>query len=82
MELFLPDTDHTLPSGSASASRCTYTFGNALIGAAKLMKDRIRRRAADMLMAPDEDPGGADSRRSKGPWDRPGNPVGEARPIP
>ncbi len=55
MELFLPDTDHTLPSGSASASRCTYTFGNALIGAAKLMKDRIRRRAADMLMAPDKD---------------------------
>ena len=32
MELILPDTDLTLPSGSASASRCTYTFANTLIG--------------------------------------------------
>ncbi|MFH1115067.1 MAG: xanthine dehydrogenase family protein molybdopterin-binding subunit [Pseudomonadota bacterium] len=51
MELVLPDTDRTLPSGSASASRCTYTFGNALIGAAEELKKRILQRAADLLMA-------------------------------
>ena len=51
IELVLPDTDQTLPSGSASASRCTYTFGNALIGAAEILKDRILQRAADLLMA-------------------------------
>ncbi len=51
MELVLPDTDRTLRSGSASASRCTYTFGNALIGAAEILKDRILQRAADLLMA-------------------------------
>ncbi|MEW6348054.1 MAG: xanthine dehydrogenase family protein molybdopterin-binding subunit [Thermodesulfobacteriota bacterium] len=52
MELVLPDTDRTLPSGSASASRCTYTFGNALIGAAETLKARILQRAADLVMAP------------------------------
>ncbi len=52
MELVLPDTDRTLPSGSASASRCTYTFGNALIGAAETLKVRILQRATDLLMAP------------------------------
>jgi len=51
MELVLPDTERTLPSGSASASRCTYTFGNALIGAAEILKGRILQRAADLLMA-------------------------------
>ncbi|MBI5252550.1 MAG: xanthine dehydrogenase family protein molybdopterin-binding subunit [Desulfomonile tiedjei] len=51
MELVLPDTDRTLPSGSASASRCTYTFGNALIGAAETLKQRILQRAADLFMA-------------------------------
>jgi len=51
MELILPDTDLTLPSGSASASRCTYTFANALIGAAEILKERILQRSADMLMA-------------------------------
>ncbi len=51
MELVLPDTDRTLPSGSASASRCTYTFGNALIGAAEALKQRILQRAADLFMA-------------------------------
>ncbi len=62
MELVLPDTDLTLPSCSASASRCTYTFGNALIGAAEILKERILLRSADMLMARAEDlaliPGG------------------------
>jgi CO/xanthine dehydrogenase Mo-binding subunit len=52
IELVQPDTDRTLPSGSASASRCTYTFGNALIGAAEALKRRIIQRAADILMTP------------------------------
>lgn len=51
MELVLPDTDKTLPSGSASASRCTYTFGNALIIASEKLKAGILERAADLLMA-------------------------------
>jgi CO/xanthine dehydrogenase Mo-binding subunit len=55
MEVVLPDTDRTLPSGSASASRCTYTFGNALIGAAETLRDRILQRAADLFMAPGKD---------------------------
>jgi CO/xanthine dehydrogenase Mo-binding subunit len=55
MELVLPDTDRTLPSGSASASRCTYTFGNALIAAANSIRRRCLERAADLLMAADVD---------------------------
>lgn len=51
MDLVLPDTDQTLPSGSASASRCTYTFGNALIVAAEALRGRMLQRAADLLMA-------------------------------
>lgn len=50
IELVLPDTEQTLPSGSASASRCTYTFGNALVGATRILRDRILQRAADLLM--------------------------------
>ena len=49
MDLVLPDTKKTLPSGSASASRTTYTFGNALIGAAQVLKKRILQRAAELL---------------------------------
>jgi CO/xanthine dehydrogenase Mo-binding subunit/CO/xanthine dehydrogenase FAD-binding subunit len=51
MELVLPDTDRTLPSGSASASRCTYTFGNALIEACEALKKRLLVRGAEFLMA-------------------------------
>jgi CO/xanthine dehydrogenase Mo-binding subunit len=50
MEAVLPDTDRTLPSGSSSASRTTYTFGNALIGAAQTLRQRLLDRAADLLM--------------------------------
>ncbi len=46
----LPDTDKTLPSGSSSASRTTFTFGNALIKAAKILKQRIIEKTADILM--------------------------------
>jgi len=45
MQLVLPDTQNTLPSGSAAASRCTYTYGNALIGAAEELKRRILGKA-------------------------------------
>jgi len=51
LELVLPDTARTLPSGSASASRTTYTFGNALIEAAQSLKDRLLKRSKDLFMA-------------------------------
>jgi CO/xanthine dehydrogenase Mo-binding subunit len=53
-ELVQPDTDLTLPSGSASASRCTYTFGNALIKAVETLRDRILQKVADILMLSDK----------------------------
>ncbi|MFA6223442.1 MAG: xanthine dehydrogenase family protein molybdopterin-binding subunit [Desulfomonilaceae bacterium] len=53
IELILPDTDRTLPSCSASASRCVYTFGNALIVATDLMKERLFQKAADLIMSKD-----------------------------
>ena len=53
LELILPDTARTLPCGSASASRTTYTFGQALIGAAVRMKERLLEKAADFLHAMD-----------------------------
>lgn len=51
IELVQPDTDLTLPSGSASASRCTFTFGNALIGAAQTLRDRILHKTCDLTMS-------------------------------
>ncbi len=53
LELVLPDTGRTFPSGSASASRTTYTFGNALIGAAEALKQRLLARSAELFMAGD-----------------------------
>jgi CO/xanthine dehydrogenase Mo-binding subunit len=50
IELVQPDTDRTMPSGSAAASRTTYTYGNALIGACHDLKHRIIGRAALMLL--------------------------------
>jgi CO/xanthine dehydrogenase Mo-binding subunit len=55
MELILPDTDRSLPSGSASASRCTYTYGNALLGAATEMKKRLLDQASALLMTKGND---------------------------
>jgi CO/xanthine dehydrogenase Mo-binding subunit len=49
LELILPDTAQTLPCGSASASRTTYTFGQALIGAAVRMKERLLEKAGEFL---------------------------------
>lgn len=51
MELVQPDTERTMPSGSASASRTTYTYGNALIKACEQLKKRLISRAALMLLA-------------------------------
>ncbi|RJR25294.1 MAG: xanthine dehydrogenase family protein molybdopterin-binding subunit [Desulfobacteraceae bacterium] len=51
VELVLPDTARTLPSGSSSASRTTFTYGNALIKASKILKQRLLEKAADLLMA-------------------------------
>lgn len=48
----LPDTNRTFPCGSSSASRTTYTYGNALIAAAETLKQRLLARAADFLMVP------------------------------
>lgn len=51
IELVQPDTARTLPSGSASAGRTTYTYGNALIRAAEELRRRIIGRAALMILA-------------------------------
>jgi CO/xanthine dehydrogenase Mo-binding subunit len=51
IELVQPDTDRTLPSGSASASRTTYTYGNALIKAAEALRGKILSRASLGLLA-------------------------------
>ena len=51
MELVSPDTERCLPSGSSSASRTTYTFGNALIGAAEALKARILGRVSELFGA-------------------------------
>lgn len=52
LELVLPDTARTLPGGSASASRCTYVYGNALIEAATVLRERILEKASQLLDAP------------------------------
>lgn len=51
IELMQPDTERSLPSGSASAGRTTYTYGNALIQAAEELRRRIIGRAALMILA-------------------------------
>lgn len=51
IELVQPDTDRTLPSGSASAGRTTYTYGNALIKAAEALRGKILSRASLGLLA-------------------------------
>lgn len=49
MDLVLPDTERTLPSGSSSASRTTYVYGNALVEAAERLKATILSRAAALM---------------------------------
>ena len=53
MELVLPDTERTLPSGSSSASRTTYTYGNALIKAANTLKMRIFEKILPLIQGSD-----------------------------
>jgi CO/xanthine dehydrogenase Mo-binding subunit len=50
-----PDTRRCPPAGSSSASRTTYTFGNALLRACRAMAEKLRTRAALALLcdAPD-----------------------------
>lgn len=49
-----PDTAHGNPSGSASAGRTTYTYGNALVAACRSMAGRLVNRAAMVMLADDE----------------------------
>ena len=49
LELILPDTDRTHPCGSSSASRTTYTYGNALIRACQQLKEKLIHRASLVL---------------------------------
>ncbi len=50
MELVQPDTDRSHPSGSSSAGRTTYTYGNALIQACRELKKKLIHRTALILM--------------------------------
>ncbi len=47
-ELWQPDTVNALPSGSSSSSRTTYSFANALMGACRMMEERILLRCCNM----------------------------------
>jgi len=51
IELVQPDTERTLPSGSAAASRTTYTYGNALIRACEELRRRLTGRTALILLS-------------------------------
>lgn len=55
MELVQPDTERTLPSGSAAASRTTFTYGNALIKACRILRDNITRKACMMILGAREE---------------------------
>jgi CO/xanthine dehydrogenase Mo-binding subunit len=49
-----PDTATAYPSGSSSAGRTTYTFGNALIAACTQLKARLINRAGLLLFIDDD----------------------------
>jgi CO/xanthine dehydrogenase Mo-binding subunit len=55
MDVILPDTEATLPSGSSSASRTTYVYGNALIEATEILKQRLIIQAARLMNAADRE---------------------------
>lgn len=54
IELRQPDTATAYPSGSSSAGRTTYTFGNALIGACEELRARLINRAGLLLFLDDD----------------------------
>ncbi|MBU1041253.1 MAG: xanthine dehydrogenase family protein molybdopterin-binding subunit [Proteobacteria bacterium] len=49
VRLLQPDTERCHPSGSSSAGRTTYTFGNALLKACAAMREKLLARAAMAL---------------------------------
>jgi len=53
--LIQPDTAICPPAGSSSASRTTYTFGNALLGACRAMADKLKARASLVLLCDEPD---------------------------
>jgi CO/xanthine dehydrogenase Mo-binding subunit len=50
LEIIQPDTDLAHPSGSSSAGRTTYTFGNALIKACEELREKLLHRASLLLL--------------------------------
>lgn len=48
--LVMPDTERCHPSGSSSAGRTTYTFGNALVKACAALRAKLLSRAAMPLL--------------------------------
>lgn len=50
LEIIQPDTDLAHPSGSSSAGRTTYTYGNALIKACEDLREKLVHRATLLLM--------------------------------
>jgi CO/xanthine dehydrogenase Mo-binding subunit len=51
--LVQPDTLRCMPAGSSSASRTTYTFGNALLRACRAMREKLTARGALALLCDD-----------------------------
>jgi len=49
-----PDTASAYPSGSSSAGRTTYTYGNALVAACTQLKARLINRAGLLLFVDDD----------------------------
>lgn len=65
-----PDTVNALPSGSSSAGRTTFTYGNALVKACEQLKERLINRAGLLLFVDDDNelqlvPGGVAHPRSQ-----------------
>lgn len=54
MRVIQPDTVSALPSGSSSAGRTTYAYGNALVKACEELKQRIINRAGLILFVDDD----------------------------
>lgn len=52
VEVVAPDTERTANCGSASASRTTFTYGHALLGAADILRERLLALAGRLLDAP------------------------------